>query len=245
MGSSQRIVQRTMWKPILCGVLLFSGACATALAPYGDAPSVEVVDDGFAPLFASASLEGWDVLGDAHFELACEPDGRLVLRGSAENMQRNSFLVSKAEYGDFELLVDVRIAEGNSGVQVRSRADWTANDGAGRLWGYQIEVDPSDRAWSGGLYDEGRRGWLDSLEGRETARAALVVGEWNQYRILCEGARIRTWVNGVACADFVDAGDNLDLTGHLAFQVHNGPSASVAFRNPRIRIVDAVSVFWS
>ena len=29
-----------------------------------------------------------------------------------------------------------------------------------RAWGYQAEVDPSERKWSGGLYDEGRRKWL-------------------------------------------------------------------------------------
>lgn len=187
-------------------------------------------------MFSGGKLEGWTVLGKADYTLVSETETGTVLTGEATNMQRNSFLVSEALFDDFELQVDVRIAAGgNSGIQIRSHVDWTANDGAGRLWGYQIEVDPSERAWSGGLYDEGRRGWLDSLEGREAARQAFVVGEWNHYRILCEGAHIRTWVNGVPCADYVDAGPDLDLSGHVAFQVHSGKSAEVAFRNPRLR----------
>lgn len=182
----------------------------------------------------SSTLDGWRVLGGAHFELR-ETAAGVVLVGSGQDLARNSFLVSEAEWGDFELNLDVRIHDGNSGVQVRSHVDWRAAGGAGHLAGYQIEVDPSERAWSGGLYDEGRRGWLDSNEAKPEARAAFVVGEWNHYRIVCDGAHIQSWVNGVPCADFVDSGEDLTLRGHLAFQVHQGKSAHVEFRAPKLR----------
>jgi len=174
-------------------------------------------------------LDGWRTLGNAVYTI--DPDVG-VLRGEARDMALNSFLVSEATYADFELEVEVRIAAGgNSGVQVRSHVDWDGHDGHGRLWGYQIEVDPSERSWSGGLYDEGRREWLADLSENQPAREAFVVGEWNHYRIRCEGPRIRTWVNGVPAVDYTDSGPDLDLEGHLAFQVHSGELASVAFRS--------------
>ncbi len=197
------------------------------------------VESGFDLLFADPregfSLDDWRVLGAADFALAAT-SSEILLEGSGVDLVRNSFLVSEATYADFELELEVRIEPGgNSGIQVRSTAEWEANEGAGRLYGYQIEVDTSERAWSGGLYDEGRRGWLDPLEGQAEARAAFQVGQWNHYRILCEGARIRSWVNGVACADFTDAGEDLTLTGHLAFQVHSGERPRVSWRNVRLR----------
>jgi hypothetical protein len=148
-----------------------------------------------------------------------------VLIGSAKNMARNSFLVSPSTYGDFELEVEVKILPGgNSGIQIRSHLDKEKD----RVFGYQIEIDTSERAWSGGLYDEGRRGWLNSLKDMPQARASFKNGEWNRYRIRCQGDHIQSWVNGVPCADFHD---DVDASGYIAFQVHGGKSAEVRWRN--------------
>jgi hypothetical protein len=166
---------------------------------------------------AAPGLEAWTTVGDAVWT----GDGRMIdgkVGGGAQ-----SFLVSRGVYGDFELTVDLRNLEpGNSGVQIRSHV------GQGRLRGYQIEIDPSDRAWSGGLYDEGRRGWLDDLSDNDMARAAFRGGEWNRYRIVCDGPWIRTWVNGTPAADHLDP---LDAWGHLALQVHSGNNTHVQWRD--------------
>jgi len=201
-------------------LLLTLGACrATGGVTILDLPDAE-------------PLVGWRVLGGATFDLDADTG---VLTGTGRDLPRNSFLVSDAVYDDFELELEVSIAAGgNSGVQVRSHVDWQADGGHGRLWGYQIEVDPSERSWSGGLYDEGRRSWLADLSENAPAREAFVVGQWNHYRIRCEGPRIRTWVNGVPAVDFTDAGPDLDLAGHVAFQVHGGQRADVAFRGVRL-----------
>jgi hypothetical protein len=105
--------------------------------------------------------------------------------------------------------------------------------------GYQIEVDSSTRAWSGGLYEQGRRGWLQNLATNEPARKAFKPGEWNHYRIVCVGDSIRTWVNGVAAADYRDS---MDLEGVIALQVHSGRNVRVAWRN--IRIQDLGRHLW-
>lgn len=175
------------------------------------------------PLFETNTFDQWTRVGEADFRLE---DGVLIGEGS---LARNSFLVSPRTYGDFVLESDVWISDGgNSGIQIRSRV---ADDS---LVGYQIEIDPSPRAWSGGLYDERRRGWLDPLDGRDEARSAFRPGQWNRYRIECVGPRIRSWVNGVPCADYLDA---MDIEGHIAFQVHSGPGMTVKWRDPRIAVL--------
>jgi hypothetical protein len=174
-----------------------------------------------AVLLDQDKLPEWIVAGKATF--SWEEDHLWGREAGA----RNSFLVSPRDYADFVLECEVRIeAGGNSGIQVRSRL---REDEA--VIGYQIEIDPTERAWSGGLYDEGRRGWLDPLDDQPEARAAFRVGEWNTYRIECRGDRIRSWVNGVACADFRD---DQDASGRIAFQVHGGQDTQVRWRALRI-----------
>ncbi len=172
-------------------------------------------------LYDGHSLAGWRALGDARWTPG--PDGLLGERDGGSH----SFLVTEREFGDFLLEVDVKNeGPGNSGIQVRSHV---LPDG--RMRGYQIEIDPSARAWSGGLYDEGRRAWLQDLDGKDVARAAFHPGEWNRYRIECVGPSIKAWVNGVPTADYLDA---MDLSGVIALQVHGGEDTRVRWRNFRL-----------
>jgi len=188
--------------------------------------------DGWEPLFEGAPLsEGWTNVGDATYGV----DGDTLI-GRAGPERRQSFLVSREVFGDFELEVDVKmITEGNSGIQFRSHVV------DGRLRGYQAEIDPTDRRWSGGIYDEGRRGWLDGLEGDEAARAAFDKEGWNRYRIRCVGPHLQVWVNGVQTADLLDAAD---LTGHIAFQIHGGDDdIEIGWRGARVKRLGAHT--WS
>ena len=104
------------------------------------------------------------------------------------------------------------------------------------MHGYQFEIDPSDRAWSGGVYDEARRGWLYPLTKNPDAKSAFRRGQWNKARIEASGNHIATWINGVPCANLWD-----DMTpeGFIALQVHaiGDPSQEgkkVAWRDIRI-----------
>jgi len=171
-----------------------------------------------APLLDSPHSE-WFLIGEASFSRT--PGG--VIHGQGRDLPRNSFLVSREQYADFELEVDLRIKGGNSGIQIRSQL----KDGDTKIYGYQIEVDPSERAWSGGLFDEARRGWLDSNEDKPEALAAFMVNDWNHYRIRCEGTRIQSWVNGVPCADFED---DVNAKGYIGLQVHGGAKTDVWWR---------------
>jgi len=168
--------------------------------------------DDWKDLFNGKNLSGWKQLnGKAKYTVQ---DGKIV--GETVLNTPNSFLCTKKNYGDFILEFEVNVDPiMNSGVQIRSES--LKNYRNGRVHGYQVEIDPSERAWSAGIYDEARRGWLNNLERNEKGRKAFVNGAWNKFRIEAIGNSIRTWLNGVPCADLID-----DLTpkGFIALQVH-------------------------
>jgi len=157
-------------------------------------------------------LGNWEQLnGTAPFELN---NGEIT--GTTVPGSPNSFLCTREKFGDFILEFDTWFdPKMNSGVQIRSesRADYQN----GRVHGYQVEMDPSARAWSGGIYDEARRGWLYTLDKNPEGQKALKVGEWNHYRVEAIGNSIRTWVNGIPCADLID---EMTPSGFIALQVH-------------------------
>src|SRR5512136_1694991 len=197
------------------------------------APGPPVAAQGaWRPLFNGKELDGWyDCKGTAPFTVE---DGAIVGRTVVKSP--NSFLCTKEAFGDFILEYEVWVATNlNSGVQIRSIGDPAVKNG--RVHGLQIEVDPSDRAWSGGIYDEARRGWLHTLLDQPAAQKAFRLSQWNRFRVEAIGTSIRTWLNGVPCADIVD-----DLTprGLIALQVHaigNDETKAgevIKFRNIRI-----------
>lgn len=163
-------------------------------------------------LFDGKDLKGWKQLnGKALYEVR---NGEII--GKTVANTPNSFLVTEKEYGDFVLTLDLMVeSDMNSGIQFRSESKPDYQNG--RVHGYQCEVDPSTRAWSGGIYDEARRGWLYTNELNPAAKAAFKVGKWNHYKIECIGNSIRTWLNGKPVAWVID-----DMTpkGFIALQVH-------------------------
>jgi hypothetical protein len=196
----------------------------------GDEAAPAAPESAWRDLFDGESLEGWKRLGgEAEYRLEA---GEIV--GISRLDTPNSFLVTEETFGDFALELEFQVdPELNSGVQIRSLSLPDYQDG--RVHGYQVEIDPSDRAWSAGIYDEGRRGWLNDLKDNEPARKAFKPGEWNHFRVECRGDSIKTWINGVPAADLKDS---MTPQGFIALQVHGvGDSTDareVRWRNVRI-----------
>lgn len=176
-------------------------------------PTQLIAQVNWEPLFNGENLDGWHQLGgDAKYTVE---DGVIV--GATVLNTPNSFLVTDKEYGDFILELEFKINDGmNSGIQIRSHSSPDYRDG--RVHGYQVEIDPSERAWSGGIYDEARRGWLYPLIFNPSARSAFKHNQWNHYRIEAIGNTIRTWVNGMPAASLVD---DMTSKGFIALQVHS------------------------
>jgi hypothetical protein len=191
------------------------------------------VAGSWEPLFNGKDLTGWrQVAGSAPYTVR---DGAIV--GTTVAGSPNSFLATEKTYGDFifegEILQEV--GPSNSGIQFRS-----TTRPAGGVHGYQVEIDPSPRAWTGGIYDEARRGWLYPVDLNPRAHAAYQFGRWNLIRIEAIGPSIRTWVNGIPVAHVID---DLVPQGFFALQVHSVGEPSEAgrrilFRNLKIQTTD-------
>ena len=202
-------------------------------------------EDSFVSLFDGKTLTGWEQhSGAAEYRVQ---DGAVV--GKTVAGTGNSFLCTAKKCSDFILEVEFKVDPSmNSGIQFRSNyytqeteveiAGKKKKFPADRVHGYQFEIDPSPRAYTGGVYDEGRRGWLFDLKNNEAAQKAFKQGEWNKARIECRGGSIKTFINGVAAADFTD---DLTKEGVIALQVHGigkkteAVGKEVMWRNIRIQ----------
>lgn len=191
----------------------------------------------WVPLFNGKDLTDWENPYD--WGKAEVVDGEIHLTTDKAKW----FLSTTKEYGDFILEVEIKMPEGkcNSGVMFRAHKE------KNKVFGYQAEVDPSDRKWSGGLYDEGRRGWFISpLRGkakskedkatsiadfRERAGDCFKRNDWNLYRIECVGDHLKISVNGVLTTD---CHDDKDASGYIAIQHHGEKGQTYRFRNIRI-----------
>ena len=226
-------MKRTFFKSVFttsCTFLLISSMSISC-------QQEQKTSDGWELLFNGKDLTGWKPLaGKADYHVEDDAIVGVMTKGTP-----NSFLVTDQEYGDFILELDVKL-EGNttnSGIQTRSHFDSTANNGAGRVYGRQIDIDPTERAWTGGIYDEGRREWLYPLDLNPTAKTAYKPNDFNHFRIEAIGNETKTWVNGVPTSFVIDS---LDDSGFIALQVHSIPDSldgkKVYFKNIKIQTKD-------
>ena len=199
-------------------------------------------------LFNSNNLDGWVNYGGGKFYV--EDD---CIVAESINELPNTFLHTEKKYKDFILEFDVKLDTVlNSGVQIRSNIykKQTTTDRwgglfdeegnklimkrtwmAGRFWGYQIEIDPTSRSWSGAVYEEGGRGFLHTPGINEKVKAAFKPLQWNHFKIHVEGDHIQSWINDVMIANVYD---NLTSDGYIALQLHGIGQSSLKV-NKKIR----------
>ncbi|MDP4175246.1 MAG: DUF1080 domain-containing protein [Bacteroidota bacterium] len=190
-------------------------------------------DNGWKNLFNGKNLDGWKVLnGNAEFKV-----NNGIIEGISKINSPNTFLATEKQYDNFILEFEAKIdADLNSGVQIRSNSLPEYKNGV--VHGYQVEIDGSKRAWTGGIYDEQRRGWLYNLECNGKAKSAFKNGQWNKFRVEAIGNNIRIWVNGIPTADIID---EMTSKGFIALQVHSigddptKENKTVQFKNMRIK----------
>jgi 3-keto-disaccharide hydrolase len=227
----------------LKSLLFVALGCSISLA------TAAAEEAGFQPLFDGKTLEAFTQKGGkAKYRVE---NGEII--GTSVPNTENSFLCTNKEYSDFILELEFKVdPQLNSGVQIRSHAYDEAREvetkkgkkrtfPAGRVHGYQVEIDPSPRSYSGAIYDEARRAvFLADLSNNEPARKAFRQGEWNKFRIECRGDSIKTWSNDVPA---VDLKDNVTAKGFIALQVHGVGAREepleVRWRNLRIKELDS------
>ena len=163
----------------------------------------------FHPLFNGRDLSGWVTPEDK--SLFTVEDGQIVGRTKGD-LKKNEFLVTEKPYGDFVLKAKVKIRNGNSGIQFRSKRK---DDGV--VSGPQADV--ADGFW-GLLYEERGRGILERYP-EEKAKELVKTDDWNEFVITAKGQHVTIDLNGTRIIDREDP--KFDKDGIIALQVHVGP----------------------
>ena len=187
------------------------------------------VADGYVLLFNGNSLENWD--GDPR--LWSVRDGAIVGSSDGHTVTVNTFLIHQERFSDFILRLDVRLRNGNSGIQFRSQhmpgPGWVVH-------GYQADLsDAGERSAWGNFYEEkGRgRGMMSTPdEGWQRAKGVVRSQDWNQYEIRAEGDSVRLTLNDKVT---FEGTDDRATSGVIAIQLHSGPDMQVECRNIRIK----------
>ena len=200
-----------------------------------------MVERGFTPLFNGRNLDGWRNPYD--YGTARVVNSEILLTAD-----KKFFLVTEKKFANFILFAEINLPEGqaNSGIMFRCHVE------PNKVYGYQAECDGSDRCWSAGLYDEGRRGWVwpskkgrskveKFLEYEEESQAffakpeiknALKRTDWNRYKIVCQDNKITIELNGVKVTDLED---DTDAEGFIGIQHHGEKGQTYRFRNIYIK----------
>lgn len=197
--------------------------------------AVSIAQADPAPLFDGKTFEGWE--GDIGTVWRIE-DGAFVAGSLEKKQEKNNFLATKKEYGDFELTLKWKLegTEGfvNGGVQFRTERIPNHHE----VSGYQADLG---KGYDGALYDESRRKKMLAQPSPEVlAKAQKPLGEWNDYRIRAEGNRIQIWLNGVQTVDYtetqgvvLEGGKSMVIepTGIIAVQIHGGATSIVRYKD--------------
>jgi hypothetical protein len=202
---------------------------------------------GFKQIFDGTTMKGWD--GDSSYWRV--EGGALVGESTEANpVKQNTFLIYRGgEPADFELKVEFRINNTNSGVQYRSvQVPSDEKTGKWVLKGYQADIDIANQ-YTGMLYEERGRGFLaprgtagyiadgvrgsvGALESGDALKAYIKDKDWNQFHVIARGGTLVHILNGHVTALFIDDDvKNRTLKGLLGFQIHTGPPMKVEFRN--------------
>lgn len=181
-------------------------------------PAKETEED----LFNGKDLTGWVNYGTELWYV--DEDGNLVCESGPD--KGYGYFATEKYYDDFDLTLEFKQeANGNSGVFFRSTVDGTTVNG------WQVEVAPKGND-TAGIYESYGRGWLVQIP--DEKEEILKEGEWNTMRILCQGDRVQTWLNGEPMVDLTDAKIGAG-NGRIALQIHDGGAIKVRWRNLHIK----------
>ena len=184
--------------------------CLAALLSVQPPPATSAqTGSGWTVLLDGKSLKGWDVVGDANWNVA---------EGTVQADKGAGFLVTPASYRDFQITLEFWVSDdANSGVFLRCSDPKTIN----QMNAYEVNIfdkRPDQSYRTGGIVD--------------VAKPASVIqtgGKWNTYDITAKGSQLTIVLNGTKV---VDVQDTKHAEGPIALQYGAG---TVKFRNVRIR----------
>ncbi len=181
----------------------------------------------FQSLFDGKTLKGWE----GNLDVFRVEDGAIVGGSREKPLDHNEFLCTKGESRDFELKLRFKLVgdQTNAGVQLRSKRIPDHHE----VSGYQADL--GQNFW-GCLYDESRRNRILAAPDAKKLAKVLKKGEWNDYRIRCEGPRIQLWINDWQTVDYTEKDPEIAKTrGVIGLQIHGGPPGEAWYKDIEIR----------
>ena len=171
-------------------------------------------------LFNGKDLEGWHIYGTEKWYVE---DGMLVCESGPD--KEYGYLGTDKYYKDFILTLEFKQeSDGNSGVFIRSTVDGT------KVSGWQVEVAPPG-LHTGGVYESYGRGWL--IKPDPEKEKYLKEGKWNKMKIVVQGPKITSYLNGKEMITLEDEKIG-EGEGGIALQIHSGDNVKVRWRNIKI-----------
>lgn len=219
---------------IILPLISVAWAVLTALGTVALAVEGDDFQDYSLPLFDGESIAGWE--GNAYW---FRIEGDAIVAGRLdEKIPHNEFLCTTLNYDDFELRLEAKIVGPgqNAGIQFRSKRV----PGSTEVSGYQADIGSAgDRLVWGALYDESRRNKMLVEPDPELVRRLLKKDDWNQFRVICRGARIQIYLNGEKTVDYTETDPSIPRYGVIGLQIHGGQPSEAWYRNLRIRQFEA------
>ena len=171
-------------------------------------------------LFNGIDLTGWKIHGTEKWYVE---NGDLVCENGPD--KEYGYLSTNEYYDNFILTLEFKQeSNGNSGVFFRSTLEGII------INGWQVEVAPSG-LHTGGIYESYGRGWLAKPDPKDEN---LKDGDWNTMKIMVDGSKVMTWLNG---KEMINLSDEIigNGKGSIALQIHSGDDVKVRWRNFKLK----------
>lgn len=180
-------------------------------------------------LFDGKTTDGWTARGEVETLEAVDGEIRL-------HSKKNVWVVTDRTMRDFEFEAEVKLPGDADAVKLNSGIAFRCTGESGKPKGYQCEIEAPAPARNGGVFGIGLGGWLHPKKEDEAAFAKAIEGviregDWNHYRVVCEGPVITTFVNGKQISRVEDS---QSLEGYFGIQ-HHGKGGTIRFRKIRAR----------
>ncbi len=192
-------------------------------------------------LFNGHDFSGWEgPLDYFHIEKDAIVGGHLD-----REIPENFFVCTEKRFQNFDLKLQAKlVGEGaNAGIQFRTKRIPNDNE----VIGYQADmgtvdedmppVMAGDLIW-GSIYDESRRNKFIAWADQQLIKKVFKPGDWNDYRIRCQGNHIEIWLNGAKTIDYFEEDPDIEDSGIICLQIHSGPPCQAWYRNIAIEPLD-------
>ena len=168
--------------------------------------AVEVVEEGaWTILFDGSDTDAWrDTKSEQFPENGWDVDGDvLTVLGETEDQTGGHDIVTKKRYGNFELELDAKLAEGaNSGIKYVVTDAFPGKEG--NFLGLEFQLIDNEKHPDAKMGREGnhKMAALYDLIPPPEDLTINPAGEWNKIFIKLDGDKVEHWLNGEKALEF-------------------------------------------